>query len=114
MTVAAMAKLGAERARIAAAIGPCISQASYEVDGEFRAFVQADSANARFFAPSGREDYFQFDLKLMSPCGSTTPELRISKSSRPAPLRAPSDFYSFRRATYAGEKATGAKFRRSC
>ncbi|MDE1918841.1 MAG: laccase domain-containing protein, partial [Sphingomonadales bacterium] len=31
-TVAAMVALGARRERIAAAIGPCIAQASYEVD----------------------------------------------------------------------------------
>jgi len=42
-TVAAMEKLGARRARIAAAIGPCISQANYEVGAEFRARFAADA-----------------------------------------------------------------------
>ena len=52
-TVEAMEALGARRERIAAAIGPCIGQASYEVDAAFEArFVAADTFNARFFARS--------------------------------------------------------------
>ncbi|MBL4657412.1 MAG: laccase domain-containing protein, partial [Flavobacteriales bacterium] len=35
-TVLAMEKLGAKRANIVAAIGPCIGRASYEVDAGFR------------------------------------------------------------------------------
>ena len=43
-TVAAMEALGAHRTRIAAAIGPCIAQASYEVDAAFEArFLATDS-----------------------------------------------------------------------
>ena len=52
-TIAAMEKLGAKRERIAAAVGPCISRASYEVDAAFLArFADADPANERFFARS--------------------------------------------------------------
>ena len=36
-TIAAMERLGAKRERIAAAVGPCIAQPSYEVDEAFRA-----------------------------------------------------------------------------
>ncbi len=47
---------------IAAAIGPCIHQASYEVGPEFEArFLSGDPANARFFAP-GKGDRRHFDL----------------------------------------------------
>jgi YfiH family protein len=61
-TIAAMVELGARREDIAAAIGPCIAQDSYEVGPEFRqAFLAADPANDRFFA-AGRGDRFQFDL----------------------------------------------------
>jgi len=35
-TIAAMERLGADRARIAAAIGPAIAQPSYDVDARFR------------------------------------------------------------------------------
>src|SRR3546814_10647435 len=62
-TIAAMERLGADRARIAAAIGPCIARASYEVDAAFVArFEEADPANERFFA-AGRARHAQFDLE---------------------------------------------------
>ncbi len=61
--VALMEKLGAQRSRIRAAVGPCISQASYEVGPEFRErFVEAAADNARYFVPSSREHHWQFDL----------------------------------------------------
>ena len=51
-TVAAMEKLGAERANIVAAIGPLIRQQSYEVGGEFvERFVEADAENSLHFLP---------------------------------------------------------------
>jgi polyphenol oxidase len=59
-TVRMMREHGAKR--IAATIGPCIHQASYEVGPEFEAkFREADAAYARFFVP-GAGDKFQFDL----------------------------------------------------
>src|SRR5690606_12149336 len=58
--VAAMEALGARRGQIAAAIGPAIAQASYEVDDGFRASFA--STDARFFAP-GRPGHYQFDLE---------------------------------------------------
>ena len=62
-TVAAMEKLGADRARIAVALGPTISQANYEVGPEFVArFLAADADNTRFFAASERAGHAMFDL----------------------------------------------------
>jgi YfiH family protein len=49
-TIAKMEALGADRARIAAAVGPCIAQGSYEVGLEFRDAFLAE-------AP-GNEDWF--------------------------------------------------------
>jgi YfiH family protein len=61
--IAAMAALGADRNYIACAIGPCIAQASYEVDAGFRSrFLDADMANDRFFA-TGKPGHFQFDIE---------------------------------------------------
>lgn len=49
-TVVAMEKLGAQRARVVAAIGPCIGAASYEVGAEFRAeFANKNAGYAAFF-----------------------------------------------------------------
>ena len=61
-TVDAMVGLGATRERIQAVIGPCISQAAYEVGLEyFERFYDEDPENARFFA-NGNGDKMQFDL----------------------------------------------------
>jgi YfiH family protein len=61
--ITAMEALGADRGNIACAIGPCIAQASYEVDASFRTrFVDADAANDRFFS-AGKADHFQFDIE---------------------------------------------------
>ncbi len=59
-TVAAMEKLGAKRSRIAAAIGPTISQANYEVGQDLRDRFGPD--DARFFAEAGRPGHLRFDL----------------------------------------------------
>lgn len=62
-TIAAMEKLGGERGRIIAAIGPLIRQQSYEVGGEFvTRFLDTDANNAMFFIPSQREGHAMFDL----------------------------------------------------
>ncbi len=61
--LAAMEALGAARARIHAAIGPCIAPNSYEVGPDLRDAVIAHGLEAaRFFAPGRREDSWQFDL----------------------------------------------------
>ncbi len=62
-TIAAMIQLGARPERIAAAIGPCIAQQSYEVAADLRGAVLAHaSGNARFFTEGAREARWQFDL----------------------------------------------------
>lgn len=61
-TLDAMEALGAARARIAAVIGPTISQRAYEVGPEFMdAFLAEDSGHDRFFA-GGTGDRVHFDL----------------------------------------------------
>lgn len=62
-TIAAMAGLGAARDGIAAAIGPCIAPASYEVGAEVHdAVLAADPAHAVFLLPGERAGRWQFDL----------------------------------------------------
>ena len=61
-TVSAMVALGAHPGAIRAAIGPCISVASYEVGEEFKmAFMAKDTSYDRFFAP-GDEGKSRFSL----------------------------------------------------
>ena len=62
-TLAAMETLGARRAATMAAIGPTISQKSYEVGAEFaERFVAASESYAGFFADSPNDGHFLFDL----------------------------------------------------
>jgi YfiH family protein len=62
-TIAAMIELGARADRIAAAVGPCIGQASYEVAADLRDAVLARTqADARFFSEGEREARWRFDL----------------------------------------------------
>jgi YfiH family protein len=63
-TVAAMVSLGARPDRMAAAVGPCIGQASYEVAADLRgAVLSRASSDARYFSPGTRADRWQFDLQ---------------------------------------------------
>jgi copper oxidase (laccase) domain-containing protein len=62
-TVEAMCRLGAERSRIRAAIGPAIQSYSYEVGPEFPGrFGEADGAARDFFHASSRPGRYMFDL----------------------------------------------------
>ncbi|MFC3579732.1 peptidoglycan editing factor PgeF [Sphingomonas hylomeconis] len=106
-TIAAMEQLGARRERIAAAIGPCIARASYEVDDGFaRTFGAQDPANERFFAP-GKPGHHQFDLEAyvvhrLAGAGLTRIEALGLDTYADA-----ARFFSFRRATHANEPDYG-------
>jgi YfiH family protein len=106
--LAAMEKLGADRDRIVAAIGPCIAQNNYEVGAEFRdRFADIDSANDRFFIPSDKPDHFRFALE-----GYVVHRLTAAGISSIEPLHADTyareaDFFSFRRTTHRREPNYG-------
>ncbi|MGN6375866.1 MAG: peptidoglycan editing factor PgeF [Sphingomonas sp.] len=105
--VLAMETLGADRSRIAAAIGPCIARASYEVDEAFvRRFETDDPANERFFTP-GAPGHHQFDLEAY-----VTARLAAAGIARIEALGLDTyadeaRFYSYRRATHRGEPGYG-------
>ncbi len=102
-TIAAMCALGAARERIAAAIGPCIGQASYEVGADlWDAVLGRNAADRRFFAPGRSDCRWQFDLAGY--CGAC---LAASGIARVATLGADTAadaarFFSHRRRTLAG------------
>jgi hypothetical protein len=106
-TVATMEGLGARRERIIAVVGPCIGQASYEVDDGFRArFVAASPDNERLFV-TGRPGHAQFDLPgyvadRLTGFGVGQVEVLALNT-----LELADQFYSFRRATLAGEPDYG-------
>jgi YfiH family protein len=64
-TLAEMQRQGARLSRIAAAVGPCIGQASYEVGPEFQQrFLAAETGSEKFFvASTTRPGHFHFDLE---------------------------------------------------
>jgi YfiH family protein len=61
-TIAAMERLGAERGRIRAALGPMIRQDHYEVGPDLMARFAEDGASGRFFRPAPRAGHALFDL----------------------------------------------------
>jgi YfiH family protein len=106
-TIAAMEALGARRENIAAAIGPCIARASYEVDQGFHTrFAEHDPANARFFTP-GREGHRQFDLEAYVAHRLTAVGVGTVEPLGEDTYAQPDRFYSFRRATHRGEPDYG-------
>lgn len=106
-TIAAMERLGAQRARIVAAIGPCIAQPSYEVDADFaERLIAADPANAAHFL-AGRAGHFQFDLEGYVAMRLTAAGIGAVERLGLDTYAAPGRFYSYRRATHSGEATYG-------
>lgn len=106
-TIAAMETLGADRKRIAAAIGPTIRQICYEVGAEFRdRFIEAARANDAWFRPGRTAGKFHFDLP-----GYLTKRLQDAGLTRIEDCEictySDSRFFSFRRTTHRGERDYG-------
>ncbi len=106
-TIDAMEDLGAERARIRAVIGPCISQSAYEVGEEFlEEFLTEDPDYSRFFI-NGIDRKYQFDL-----VGFGLHRLRSAGVSDAQWIGActysdPDRFYSYRRSVHNGQADYG-------
>jgi len=106
-TLTAMESLGADRSRIAAAIGPVIARKSYEVDeGFLRRFAEADPENERFFTP-GRDGHHQFDLEAYVLARLAAAGLRRVEALGLDTYSNPDRFFSYRRATHRGEPTYG-------
>ncbi|MGH6924885.1 MAG: peptidoglycan editing factor PgeF [Propylenella sp.] len=106
--VEAMERLGADRARVVAVLGPAISADAYEVGPEFVArFVAADRENDRFFHPSERAGHASFDLPAYivmrlqaAGLGEVSDVGHCTYADEPK-------FFSYRRATHRGEPDYG-------
>ncbi|WP_275887924.1 peptidoglycan editing factor PgeF [Sphingomonas sediminicola] len=106
-TIATMERLGARRERIAAAVGPCIARASYEVDHAFpEPFLRDDPAAERFFAegPAGKP---HFDLESYVVARLATAGIRKVEALGQDTYAQEDAFYSYRRATHRGEPSYG-------
>jgi YfiH family protein len=105
--IAAMISLGARVDRIAAAVGPCIARASYEVDHAFaERMLGEDPENDRFFAegPGGRP---HFDLEAYVVARLAAADVRRIEASGLDTYALEDRFYSYRRATHRAEPTYG-------
>ena len=102
-TIALMRQKGAEPDNIAAAVGPCIAQASYEVDDRFyQQFMAKDESFTQFFKPAQRVEHFLFNLEAfcvnrLQACGIKN--ITVSGLDTYA---LEGQYFSFRRNTHRG------------
>lgn len=106
-TLDAMETLGAARGDITAVIGPTISQSAYEVGPEFLDdFIADDPANSRFFG-NGDGDRYLFDLPAFGLHRLRQAGVGHAEWTRHCTYSDPARFFSYRRATHAGEADYG-------
>jgi polyphenol oxidase len=105
--IAAMISLGARIDRIAAAVGPCIARASYEVDHAFAERLLADDRdNERFLAEGpGGKPHFDLEAYVVARLAATG-VTRIEAAGLDT-YALEHRFYSFRRATHRIEPTYG-------
>jgi YfiH family protein len=107
-TVAAMERIGARREHIAAAVGPCIRQPSYEVGPELLdAFTRRDEGDAKFFVPSARDGRFMFDLAGFVVARARAEGLAEVEDVARDTYAEERLFFSYRRATHRAEPDYG-------
>jgi YfiH family protein len=107
-TIASMEKLGAQRSRISAALGPMIRQPNYEVGAEFvERFTAADRANERFFADAARPGHAMFDLPGFIRSRLERTEIASIEDLGLCTYAERERFFSYRRTTHRGEPDYG-------
>ena len=108
--VAAMTGLGARRERIAAALGPCIAQDSYEVGPEFPALIGTDeNPPDGLFAPAARRGHFYFDLAGYVTCRLEAAGVGPVEVLGHDTCADGERFFSYRRARLNGEHEFGVE-----
>ena len=107
-TIVKMEELGAKRENIVAVLGPTISKSAYEVGPEFiERFVEAAADNRIYFTDSVKAGHYMFDLpkylidRLKAFGVGTVVDTGLCTYAGEA------DFFSYRRATHAGETDYG-------
>jgi len=106
-TLAAMEGLGADRTRIQAAIGPCISQAAYEVGPEILSEFETEDPEAQRFFANGQGDRYLFDLPGMGLARLRAAGLARVEWTRHCTYGDDALFYSYRRSVHRGEADYG-------
>ncbi len=106
-TLDAMLGLGARRERIVAAIGPTISQRAYEVGPEFLDRFRDEAAGLERFFVAGRGDRLRFDLPAFALARLRDAGVGEAEWIGHCTYSDPERFFSYRRATHAGEPDYG-------
>jgi hypothetical protein len=105
--IAAMISLGARVERIAAAIGPCLAKASFEVGDDFADNLLADDPdNERFFGEgSGGKPHFDLEAYLVARLAAAG--IKRIEAVGLDTYELEERFYSYRRATHRNEPTYG-------
>ena len=106
-TVDAMEARGAEREGICAVIGPCISQRNYEVGPELLSAFEAEDPDFAWFFANGAGDRYMLDLPGFALSRLRAAGVGQAEWTGHCTYADPDLFYSFRRATHAGEADYG-------
>ena len=105
--IAAMISLGAKVERIAAAIGPCLARASFEVDHEFAERLLADDPHNDRFLGEGASARPHFDLEAYVAARLAAAGVRRIEAMGLDTYALEDRYYSYRRATHRIEPAYG-------
>lgn len=107
-TISEMINQGTERKNIVAAVGPCISQAAYEVQDDFRArFLGHDARSGRFFVDGEKSGHWQFDLTAYVFHRLLDAGVDASIEAAECTYSTSDRFFSYRRTTHQGESDYG-------
>lgn len=102
-----MENIGAHRDRIAAVVGPCIAQLSYEVDSDFRSRFAAEDPGSELFFVESATGRPHFDLQGYVVHRLLAAGIEPVEAVRRDTYAEPDHFYSYRRATHRGEPDYG-------
>ncbi len=105
--IAAMIGLGARVDRIAAAVGPCIARASYEVDRAFADRLLADEGGNDTFLSDGPRGRPHFDLEAYVVARLAAAGVRRIEALGLDTYALDNRYFSYRRATHRGEPSYG-------
>ena len=105
--IAAMISLGARVERIAAAVGPCIARASYEVGHDFAERLLAEGAENERFLSEGSGGSPHFDLEAYVVARLAAAGVRKIEAMGLDTYALEDRYYSYRRATHRIEPAYG-------
>jgi hypothetical protein len=107
-TVDAMERIGADRRRMVAVLGPTISQPNYEVGPELiERFVAADAGNAQYLVSSVRAGHAHFDLPGYIIARLRGAAVATVENIDRCTYAEPEHFYSYRRATHQDDADYG-------